>query len=193
SSIAGRHGLSTASVLALNGLGWKSIIYPGQVLTLSKSGTPPKATAPQTPTAAPSGTVRYTITSGDTIGKIAARYKVSTQSVLTANGLGWKSIIYPGQKITIPGESAPATVTAPGPVAPPIVVTPPVATTSPVSAPPTNAKYVIKSGDTISSIAAKHGVTIQSILNANGLGGSSIIYAGRTLTMPGVAAPASAG
>src|SRR5690554_4103136 len=100
SSIAGRHGLSTASVLALNGLGWKSIIYPGQVLTLSKTGSQPIAAAPQSP-AAPSGTVQYTIVSGDTIGKIAARYKVSTQSVLTANGLGWKSIIYPGQKLTI--------------------------------------------------------------------------------------------
>src|SRR5690606_23402679 len=118
SSIAGRHGLSTASVLALNGLGWKSIIYPGQVLTLSKSGTPPKATAPQTPTAAASATVRYTIRAGDTMGKIAARYKLSTPSVLAANGLGWKSIIYPGQKITIPGQSAPATVAPPVTVAP---------------------------------------------------------------------------
>jgi LysM repeat protein len=52
---------------------------------------------------------------------------------------------------------------------------------------------VIKSGDTDSSIATKHGVTIQAILNANGLTWSSMIYAGRTLTIPGLAAPASVG
>lgn len=33
SGIAARYGLATASVLALNGLSWKSVIYPGQVLT----------------------------------------------------------------------------------------------------------------------------------------------------------------
>ena len=190
SSIAGRHGLSTASVLALNGLGWKSVIYPGQVLTLSKSGVAPIVSTP----AAPTSSARYTIVSGDTISRIAAKFNLTTQAVLTANGLGWKSIIYPGQTLAIPGQSAPATV------APPVVVTPPPVAAAP--APPatvapapvaSGAGYVIKSGDTVSSIAAKHGVSIQAILNANGLGWSSIIYAGRTLTIPGTAAPASAG
>lgn len=83
SAIAARYGLSTASVLALNGLGWKSIIYPGQVLTLSKNGVTPLPSKPSTPTSSQ----RYKIVSGDTIGKIAARFGVSTQSVLTANGL----------------------------------------------------------------------------------------------------------
>ncbi|MEX1077503.1 MAG: LysM peptidoglycan-binding domain-containing protein [Homoserinimonas sp.] len=188
SSIAGRHGLSTASVLALNGLGWKSIIYPGQLLTLSTSAAKPIASTPKAAAAAPqTGSARYRIVSGDTIGKIAARHKVSTQSVLAANGLGWKSIIYPGQTITIPGRSAPATVAPPVPVSTPQApaATPPQATS--------NASHLIKSGDTVSSIATRHGVTIQAILNANGLNWSSIIYAGRTLTIPGVAAPASTG
>lgn len=45
SSIAGRFGLSTASVLALNGLGWSSLIFPGQELKLTSSG--PVQSAPQ--------------------------------------------------------------------------------------------------------------------------------------------------
>ena len=36
--------------------------------------------------------------------RIAARFGVSTRSVLTANGLGWSSIIYPGQTLAIPGH-----------------------------------------------------------------------------------------
>jgi LysM repeat protein len=182
SGIAGRYGMSTASVLALNGLGWKSIIHPGQVLTLSKAGAAPVVPVQK---AAPTASSRYTIVAGDTIGKIASKFGVSTQAVLSANGLGWKSIIYPGQTLAIPGQSAPAAVTtpAPAPVAPPSASTPPQA----------GGVYTIKSGDTVSSIATRHGVTIPALLNANGLGWSSIIYAGRTLTIPGAAAPASVG
>ena len=187
SGIAGRFGMPTASVLALNGLGWKSIIYPGQVLTLSKTGAAPVVSAPvvsaSAPTA-PASSSRYTIVAGDTIGRIAAKFKVSTQSVLTANGLGWSSIIYPGQTLAIPGQSAPAALAPP--VSTPPAATAPAPTTS-------NSHYVIKSGDTVSSIATKHGVTIQAILNANGLTWSSMIYAGRTLTIPGLAAPAAVG
>jgi hypothetical protein len=46
---------------------------------------------------------------------------------------------------------------------------------------------VIAAGDTISKIATKFGVSIQSILNANNLSWSSIIYTGRSITIPGVA------
>src|SRR5690606_12795265 len=99
SGIAGRYGLATASVLALNGLGWKSLIFPGQVLKLTSGTTAPAPSA--APPAATGG--RYTIVKGDTISGIAARFGVSTQSVLTANGLSWSSIIYPGQTIAIPG------------------------------------------------------------------------------------------
>ncbi len=186
SSIAGRYGLATASVLALNGLGWKSLIFPGQVLKLTGAAAP----APATPSA-PAAGGRYTIVKGDTISAIAARFGVSTQSVLTANGLSWSSIIYPGQTIAIPGASTlPAenvsSVTpapqAPAPQAPAAPTTPVVST----PAPPLSTSYVIKSGDTVSSIAQRFGVSIQSILDANGLTWSSIIYAGRTLTIPGV-------
>ncbi|QEO10836.1 muramidase family protein [Protaetiibacter larvae] len=187
SGIAGRYGLATASVLALNGLGWKSLIFPGQVLKLTGGAAAP---VPATPVASTGG--RYTIQKGDTISRIAARFGVSTQSVLTANGLGWSSIIYPGQTIAIPGSTiaaekvssvTPAPAPAPvvdetrDPVSTPVVSTP---------APVISSSYLIKTGDTVSSIATKFGVTIQAVLDANGLSWSSIIYAGRTLTIPGV-------
>jgi LysM repeat protein len=106
SSIAGRFGLATASVLALNGLGWKSVIFPGQVLKLTNGGAVPVAAAP-TPTAA---VTRYTIRAGDTMGAIASRFGVPTATLLSANGLGWSSIIYPGQTISIPDAASVAAV-----------------------------------------------------------------------------------
>lgn len=183
SSIAGRFGLSTASVLAMNGLGWKSVIFPGQVLKLGSGAAAPAPVAP------PASTVssRYTIVGGDTISKVASKFGVSTQAVLTANGLSWSSIIYPGQTLAIPGLALASNVT-PAPVAAPVSEP----TTPVVSAPTTT--YTIVAGDTISKIAAKFGLTAQSILTANGLAWNSVIYAGRPLTLPSTAiAPAATG
>ncbi|MFN3707974.1 LysM peptidoglycan-binding domain-containing protein [Microcella sp.] len=100
SDIAGRFGLSTPAVLAMNGLSWNSLIFPGQVLTLTDAPAP-------APVAAPPVTQGgyYVVVAGDTVSGIAARFGVTTQAVLDANGLGWRSIIYPGQRLHIPGVS----------------------------------------------------------------------------------------
>jgi LysM repeat protein len=170
-------------VLALNGLGWKSTIFPGQVLKLSSGAV----AAPAPVAAAPSASSgRYTIVSGDTISRIASKFGVSTQAILAANGLGWSSIIYPGQSLSIPGSSAPA-------AAAPIAATP-IAVVKPIAAAPvaSSGKYTIVSGDNLTKIAGKLGVSVQSLLSANGLTASSIIYAGRTLVVPGTAPAAAA-
>ena len=179
-AIAGRHGLSTASVLALNGLGWKSLIFPGQVLKLAPGAT-------IAPVAAQEGG-RYTIAQGDTISRIAARFGVPVESVLNANGLSWSSIIYPGQSIAIPAVAAPAPkielVSSTTPTAPAAPAAPaPVPTTS----------YTIAAGDTISAIAARFGVTTNAILAANGLTASSIIYPGQKLVIPAAGGASSGG
>ncbi len=168
SSIAGRYGLSTASVLALNGLGWSSLIFPGQVLTLTTGALP--ATRVETrPVATPA---RYTIVTGDTVSAIAARFGTTTQTLLSANGLGWSSIIYPGQTLAIPGLAASSSV-------------------QPTTDPPASSSYRIVTGDTISSIAASLGIDMQVLLDANALSASSAIYAGHTLVVPGFVATAS--
>ncbi|GHF10220.1 LysM peptidoglycan-binding domain-containing protein [Pseudolysinimonas yzui] len=182
-AIAGRHGLSTASVLALNGLGWKSLIFPGQVLKLAPGAT-------VAPTSTQEGG-RYTIARGDTISRIAARFGVPVESVLSANGLGWSSIIYPGQTIAIPAVAAPAApqielVSATSPTAP-------TAPAAPTARPAPTSSYTIKSGDTISSIAARFGVTTQAVLAANGLTASSIIYPGQTIVIPAAGGSSAGG
>lgn len=209
SGIAGRFGLSTSGVLALNGLSARSLIFPGQVLVLTKAAAPsPAAPAPiATSPTSPSGTVRYTIVRGDTVSKIAARFGVSTLSVLTANGLGWSTVIYPGGVLSIPGQASPAPVEpAPAVPTPDAEVQPPVDTAPEPQAPATppaaeqpaaptvvNGSYVIAAGDTVTRIATRFGVTVQAILDANGLTRSSIIYTGRTLVIPGVATGGGSG
>jgi LysM repeat protein len=168
SSIAGRFGLSTASVLAQNGLGWKTTIFPGQTLTLGGSGG---SSAVSAPASVPSGSgARYTVVAGDTVTGIAGKHGVSTSAVLSANGLQSTSTIFPGNQLTIPGSSAPAPAAAPS--------------ASPAAKTGLSGTYTIETGDTLHSIAQDSGVTVQDLLNANGLNWSSIIYAGSKLTIP---------
>jgi LysM repeat protein len=169
STIAARHGLRTTDVLAINGLSWSSVIHPGQVLHLAAAAppAPPPAEVPA-PVAPTAGS--YIVQGGDTISSIAERHGVSIDAVLGANGLGWSSIIYPGQTLAIPGSAAAAPAAPAAPVAP--------------SAPASGA-YTVGAGDTISSIAQSHAVTTQAVLDANGLDRSSIIYPGQVIAIPG--------
>jgi LysM repeat protein len=176
SEIADRFGVSTASVLAANGLGWKSLIFPGQVLRLSTAAPSPLQEA------APAKAGRYAVVKGDTITRIAARYGLSAGTLLAANNLRWTSIIYPGQLIVIPGRPGNASYShAPST---PVVASP---------TPPLASTYVIRSGDTVSGIAARFGVGVQAVLDANGLHRSSVIYVGRTLTIPSIDAGSAGG
>ncbi|MDQ1587343.1 MAG: hypothetical protein QOJ77_508 [Microbacteriaceae bacterium] len=95
--IAGRFGLSTAGVLALNGLSWKSLIFAGQTLVLTETAVATPAPAPVA-----SSISKYTVVTGDTISHIAAAHGLSVQAVLSANGLSRSSLIFPGQAITLP-------------------------------------------------------------------------------------------
>jgi LysM repeat protein len=170
SSIAARHGLSAQEILVRNGLGWNTIIHPGQTLRL--------ATTPVAAAAAPStATAGYHVKQGDTVSGIAARAGVATQALLTANDLSPRSVIYPGQTLTVPSASRGTTVatTAPAPSG------------APVAAAPTrqqSGSVTIGTGDTIASIAVAHGVSVASLLAANGLTYTSTIYAGKTLVLP---------
>ncbi len=57
---------------------------------------------------APPASGSYTVVSGDTLSSIAARFGISTQELLDANGLTWESVIYPGSVLAVPGSSTPA-------------------------------------------------------------------------------------
>ncbi|MCP2032742.1 LysM repeat protein [Okibacterium sp. HSC-33S16] len=132
SGIASKFGLATASVLALNGLGWSSMIFPGQVLLLTGATASPDA-----PTPAPSAPAAstYTVVSGDTISGIASAHGVSVAAVFAANGLSSASIIYPGQNIAIPAAGATQAAPAPAPApAPPLQAPQTPQTVTPLSA-----------------------------------------------------------
>ena len=102
-SIAQRHGVTTDDLLDANGLTRTSLIHPGQRLTVP--GAPVRASVS---TPAPSTSASHTVAAGDTVSGIAQRHGVTTDAILSANGLSRSSIIYPGQTLAIPTTSASA-------------------------------------------------------------------------------------
>lgn len=119
SAIATRHGVGLSEIFKWNGLGMSSVIYPGQKVKVGGGSSTPAPSAPVTAAApkpsapAPASSGSYTIKAGDTLSGIAARNGVRLSDVLSANRLTMSSIIYPGQKLVIPGAStiAPASST----------------------------------------------------------------------------------
>ncbi|MFF2347387.1 LysM peptidoglycan-binding domain-containing protein [Pseudarthrobacter sp. NPDC058119] len=89
--------------------------------TTEQTSVQATASAPAAPAAAPAAAAGnvHTVVSGDTLGAIAAAYGVSLNDVLSANGLGLSSVIYPGDQIQIPGAGYTA-APAPAPVAAPV-------------------------------------------------------------------------
>lgn len=94
--IAARFGVSTASVLALNGLGWRSHLQTGQTVLVK----PTEARQPSTSVA--EELHRHRVGDDETISSIAQRHGVGTAAVLLANGLSRGSSVRAGQQLVIP-------------------------------------------------------------------------------------------
>jgi LysM repeat protein len=106
----------------------------------------------------------YTISSGDTLSGIAARFGVRLSALLAANNLTISTVIQPGQRLTIPGSSGGGGGSPGGSNA---------------------AQYTVRDGDSLIAIANRHGVTVAALLRANGFTTTTVIHPGQRLTIPG--------
>jgi LysM repeat protein len=179
SSIAERFGLATAELLAHNGLGWSSLIFPGQRLALPGGGAPAAAPSPEAEIA------KHVVVSGDTVSGIAAAYGLDVDQLLSANGLSRQSLIFPGQAIVLPPVNGTADAAAPAPApapAPTAIPAPAPAPSPPETA--TEDTHVVVHGDTLWDIAARNDVGVQELIDANGLDTSGIIQPGQALRIP---------
>jgi LysM repeat protein len=111
----------------------------------------------------------YRVKWGDTLGRIAAQFGVSLQSIVSANNISNPDLIYADQVLQIPDGNAT-----------PVPSTPP-----PTTPPPTGGTYTVKTGDTLSAIARRFGTTVAAIAQANNISNVNLIYVGQVLAIPG--------
>jgi len=97
----------------------------------------------------------HTVRRGETLGQIARRYRTSVSAFVRINGLRSSRLIYPGQKLKIPG-------TAGAPSTPP-------ASPPPAAKPGETIIYVVRPGDTLFQLARTYNTTVERIKTANSL------------------------
>ncbi|WP_418608457.1 LysM peptidoglycan-binding domain-containing protein [Klebsiella pneumoniae] len=96
--------------------------------------------------------IDYIVMPGDSLSKIAKRYKTSTDEIAKNNNIKDVSKIFPGQHLTIYGAK----------------------TNSPLI-------YIVVPGDTLAKIAAQYGVTVDELARWNNIVDLNKIYPGQSI------------
>lgn len=153
SGIGQKLGMSWQTIAATNGIVAPYTIFPGQVLKVY-GGTLGQAAQ----VAAVAGG-QYVVVSNDNLSGIGAKTGHNWQDIANLNGIKAPYIIYPGQRLNLPG----------GAVAP---------------AAAQQATYTVVSGDYLSKIGDKTGRNWKAIADLNGIGAPYTIYPNQVLRLP---------
>lgn len=180
-SIAKLHTISITTVLSINNLSAKSIIFPGQRLKIGS--VIPKKAASVLPE-------EHVVQGGETLAAIASQYGITLTTLLAANGFTESSLVYGGQKLklkTLAAAEVPVTPAVPKtsliPVSGGLKSTDP---HRPTDVCEVHGYHTVKTGESVSKIAAVYGVPTQAILSANSLTWSATIFIGQRLVIPGI-------
>jgi len=158
--IAARHGVSVSQLATANGIAANAWVYVGQRLKI------PGASQSSTAASASSSTGgTYVVRPGDSLGGIAARYRITVSQLARANGLHTSSWVYAGQRLRIPTTGS--------------------GTSGGTSSAPSAGTYTVRPGDTLVGIAVRHGISVSQLAAANGLRTNSWVYSGQRLRIPG--------
>jgi LysM repeat protein len=164
--IAAKLGVSLPQLLTANNLTPKSVILPGDKLIAPAGATSPSP-AP-TSTSPSAGSLVHTVKSGEFLGSIASLHKVTLADLLAVNNLTVKSLILPGQQLSLPANAVPTPNDA--------AATPPAAASA--------LTHTVKSGDFLAGIAKLYKVSLPDLLAVNKLTAKSLILPGAKLALP---------
>ncbi len=99
-----KYGVGWPEIMQANGLS-STTIYVGQQLVIPVPGGAP-ASPPADLAPAPTLAAVHTVAPGETLLSIAVRYGVSWPALAQVNGLTNPNLIFPGQRLIIPGAGA---------------------------------------------------------------------------------------
>jgi N-acetylmuramoyl-L-alanine amidase len=136
------------------------------------------------------GSLVHTVRSGETLSHIALRYGVGVGALASANRLGTKSVIRPGDRLLVPRSgwpdyrSAPPAEREPGPVVRPASYTVTRPAPAPAPAPRADGRHTVRRGENLTVIAQRHGIRLADLMRANGLNPRSRLWVGQVLKVP---------
>ncbi len=184
SDLATLYGSSINAIIGVNGLNGNGFIQIGQRLiipvrigppvTSTPTATPPVSIVPTaTPVGAnpippvtnPPATAVYTVQSGDTLLRIAARFSTTVTAIAQLNGITNVNLIRAGQQLLIPSGQQPIPEPQPNP-------NPQPATT-----------YIVRPGDTLFRIGLRFGVPISRLIQINRISNPNFIFVGQVLVI----------
>lgn len=199
-TIAKQYGVSTSDLATLNHLSSKSRIKVGQEIIVPKKGTEEitlasvapvaagggssasKSTSSAAPAAKSPATTSHSVRSGDTLGAIASKYKMSLSDLKSLNGLKGDTI-YAGQKLKVSSTEKSSAAKASTEGAAPKSSGSSKSASSKSAEPevaPKSVSYTVRRGDTLGAIAERYDCSVSELKSWNTLKGSTI-YPGQKL------------
>jgi LysM repeat protein len=162
SGLADRYGVSVNSLLKENGIRNSNHVEVGQTLRLP-SGARGVVSA---------GKGRHSVQSGDTLGGIAARYRVRERDLIAINNLPSADHVEVGQTLKLPTS---AVLPKPKPVAK--------AKPAPITADPNATSHTVARGQTLTQIARAYEVPVASLIDLNTINDPNKVTIGTKLML----------
>ncbi len=100
-AIAGKYSMSAEQLAGANNATTGDLLYAGETLIIP-------ALAPTGAASTAANSARYTVTAGDSLGRIARRYDTTAGALAEANGLSVDGILQIGQTLNVPGAGGSA-------------------------------------------------------------------------------------
>lgn len=158
-------------------------IFAGQVLSVPYVEGMTAEGAP-TPTPAP---FVYVVQPGDSLSSIAAKFGISSITLVEVNNIQDPNALAVGDELLIPGYVAPATAGSTDATG----AATGAASGAAVAAPGDEFRHVVRAGETLSGIAQQYGVAAASLAAANNIGVGDVIRIGQELVIPGLSRQAA--
>ena len=147
---------STGRVAGISGNVDRNQFTDGVLLSnISPIPTPETPSTPEQPTE--TGTIVYTVKSGDTLSSIARNYSTTVNSIVSLNpSITNPNLIYPGEQFIISIDSNTSS---------------------------SSVVYTVVRGDTLSEIAARYNTTVSKLVTDNNISNPNLIYPGQRIVI----------
>ncbi|PZR05019.1 MAG: hypothetical protein DI536_33215 [Archangium gephyra] len=163
SKIASQYRTTVDKLASTNGISNPNRINVGQKITV-----PDSYSAGSAKSSGGSAPKTYTVKSGDTLSKIAAKYGTTVNAIASKNGISNPNRISVGQKLTISGSGGTSGSSG-----------------ASGTKPSSGGTYRVRAGDTLSSIASRHGTTVSKLASINGISNPNRISVGQVIKLSG--------